>query len=1018
MNSINYSTKYKFVDDNLFLIAKINPKTKKQCLVFQQIDKESRNVIFSRQLTCIHTAVTRISIADYESMINDDSERKKFNNNLLNIISTENLEPIDLELDEKYFAFKSWVQGIAESGLSAILIQDEIERMALINNPISIFLSSCLIKAEPDFIDDYLALIKQSCKNKDIWNKGNENRDNWHRSSLIASVDRIITIIKELDETELLVETVYKLIKFYITESLPTCVINFILEKFDFNILGDLLAELEYDWIVKIYNDSQLEERNRDLIFSFRIETDSEFVNDYLEVIKKEANIKIKRDNSGKEDDRGENPSLKKKVKKIIYVINHIKKEQSRRELSYKFFKLYFTESLPLQVMILIFENINSYTLSNILDNLENDWIKKILNDYIQSIKIKCKNNYEQRESDKIYESWNKQSLRYSISIILTFIERMENPKKRSEVLYSVFKFYFTECLPVYVLNYIFKTVKKKFLREVLSDLERNWVITAYNTPDLKKEHKFLIFSFLIATDSEFLNDYLKVIKLCNSGKDHNRENVSSLKKSVKKFIRVINDIENYRIKKKLLYKLLDLYFTESLPSYILRLIFDTMNKKNHSNILDLMQNMPNNWIVAIHNIEDFYNKKCLFNQFCRKHDLSDLLFIQDYSIWNSTMSHRWRVFDVLKHIDREEINKKARKNNIDSFFIRNCITKVKSKKNTIEELVKHKTKVPKIGSIYEFCVLANYNPKKLKRWLAPQISLHKSYIEKKIPKRKGGYRTLHIPYPKLKRIQVWIKEEILDKLPALQCATGFIKNKSTKNNAKPHCQKKLIIKMDLMDFFPSIKFWQIYRIFRSLRYIHEISIVLTYLCTVPLAKHITHKGNQKEYFLETSFRFLPQGAPTSPGLSNLVLIEADKELQNLTKSLNMSYTRYADDLTFSVNDSEFKIRPFIQKVFNIVRKHHFWVNKKKIKILRPYMQQRVTGLVVNKEVHIPRSYYMRIRGILHKLENYGSEMPLEERKTLKNMVSGMIAYMHSIQPRKAEKMINWYNRIKINVSK
>jgi Retron-type reverse transcriptase len=200
-----------------------------------------------------------------------------------------------------------------------------------------------------------------------------------------------------------------------------------------------------------------------------------------------------------------------------------------------------------------------------------------------------------------------------------------------------------------------------------------------------------------------------------------------------------------------------------------------------------------------------------------------------------------------------------------------------------------------------------------------------------KIPKKSGGMREIVAPSDKLKSYQLWIKENILDKIKISDYATGFKKACSILDNAKIHVGKELVINLDLKDFFPSIKYSQVYKIFSYLGYTNEVSHLLTQLCT-------------------NKYNILPQGSPASPILSNIVTLKLDKRLSNLAKAYECSYSRYADDITFSGSKNIKKIIPLVKA---IIHEEGFEVNENKLRFQYNFQRQEVTGLVVNKCVKI-----------------------------------------------------------------
>ncbi len=232
------------------------------------------------------------------------------------------------------------------------------------------------------------------------------------------------------------------------------------------------------------------------------------------------------------------------------------------------------------------------------------------------------------------------------------------------------------------------------------------------------------------------------------------------------------------------------------------------------------------------------------------------------------------------------------------------------------------------------------------------------NYMVKKIAKRRGGIRLLMAPRPRLRAVQTRILRELLDQLEPHPAAHGFRRGRSILSNARPHVGKKVVINCDLRDFFPSITFPRVCGLLVGLGYTVEIARALAFLCTTRLPL--------------TRRRVLPQGAPTSPALSNLIAYGLDIRLAALAKRLGFTYTRYADDLTFS--GDRVLAGALLKRVRAIVADEGLALNEKKVRTQRRGSCQRVTGLVVNREVTVNRQERRRLRAILHQAGKTGLE--------------------------------------------
>jgi RNA-directed DNA polymerase len=223
------------------------------------------------------------------------------------------------------------------------------------------------------------------------------------------------------------------------------------------------------------------------------------------------------------------------------------------------------------------------------------------------------------------------------------------------------------------------------------------------------------------------------------------------------------------------------------------------------------------------------------------------------------------------------------------------------------------------------------------------------AYRRVRIPKKRGGFRNLDIPDDATKALQRRLLRRVLVGLSAHPAATGFEHGKTIVDNAAPHSGSHVVIRMDVVDFFPSTKSARVLRYFQWVGWGREAAEVLTKLTTW---------GDG-----------LPQGAPTSPRLSNLVNYYLDVQLAAVAKSRKGRYTRYADDITISL-DADLRVRDTIQAVVAVLRFHGYRMHKKeKLRVMRRHQRQYVTGLVVNDTVRLPREIRRRLRATCHRLE-------------------------------------------------
>ena len=248
-------------------------------------------------------------------------------------------------------------------------------------------------------------------------------------------------------------------------------------------------------------------------------------------------------------------------------------------------------------------------------------------------------------------------------------------------------------------------------------------------------------------------------------------------------------------------------------------------------------------------------------------------------------------------------------------------------------------------------------------RWLCfhTEAATRIHYVQFEIPKKSGGTRTLSAPHAKLAAAQEWILANILAKIPTGGAAHGFVPGRSTLTNALPHAGKDVVVNVDLEAFFPSIRFGRVRALFRRLGYSGAVASLLALLCTECPRKKVLYDGTA--YFVATGPRGLPQGACTSPAISNQIARKLDRRLSALMAKLGFAYTRYADDLTFSAPPGlREKVAYLLARVRHICDDEGFRLNLKKTRVQRPESRQSVTGLVVNVAPAVPRDVVRRIR--------------------------------------------------------
>jgi retron-type reverse transcriptase len=271
------------------------------------------------------------------------------------------------------------------------------------------------------------------------------------------------------------------------------------------------------------------------------------------------------------------------------------------------------------------------------------------------------------------------------------------------------------------------------------------------------------------------------------------------------------------------------------------------------------------------------------------------------------------------------------------------------------------------------------------------------------IRKKSGGMRIISAPMPRLKAAQYWILHHVLNKLNFHNAAHGFVQQRSILSNAKEHLNKEVVVNIDLKDFFPSIHFKRVKGLFHKLGYSEKIATIFSLLCTGPLTEEVELDG--KTYYVAKGPRVLPQGAPTSPAITNLLCYKLDCRLQGVAKAMGFSFTRYADDITFSGKDEAAqKVQQLLWRLHRIINEEGFAIHPKKVKVMRKGARQEVTGIVVNKQPGINRKTLHRFRALLNKIEKEGIEGKRWKGGNLVAEIAGYAEFISMVKPTQGTK--------------
>lgn len=273
--------------------------------------------------------------------------------------------------------------------------------------------------------------------------------------------------------------------------------------------------------------------------------------------------------------------------------------------------------------------------------------------------------------------------------------------------------------------------------------------------------------------------------------------------------------------------------------------------------------------------------------------------------------------------------------------------------------------KLPPLVSMRAMGVILGVNPKLITAMARFPKRHYRGFM---IPKRSGGERLIFAPRVFLKTIQWYILRSILETQPLPPYVHGFVTGKGIVSNGMTHKAAPYLLNVDIKDFFDSVKENTVRQLFADLGFGEHVAKTLAGLCT--------YQGS------------LPQGAPTSPYLANLAFGPVDHNIVRLAAEYNLTYSRYADDLTFS--GVERIPRGFLLRLEFILRGYEFRLNTKKTRFSGPGQARYVTGLVVNEKVHPDRKLRRKLRAMFHRAETD----PTQVRQTPQQLL-GWASFVH-----------------------
>jgi len=337
--------------------------------------------------------------------------------------------------------------------------------------------------------------------------------------------------------------------------------------------------------------------------------------------------------------------------------------------------------------------------------------------------------------------------------------------------------------------------------------------------------------------------------------------------------------------------------------------------------------------------------------------------------------------------------------------------------KSDISKLLKNN--LPTIDNALDLAVVLGTTINEL-RFLAYTRSVattthYKRYV---VPKKSGGQRLIAAPMERLKKVQTAILKTILYKISLHPAAHGFIPERSIVSNADPHTKAAVVVNMDLQDFFPTFTYKRVKGLFVKLGFSEQIAITLALICTEPQEDRVEVDG--QIFYVETGERRLPQGAPSSPAISNIICKRLDYRIAGAAKKLGFKYTRYADDMTFSSTDqSNANLQKLLWQAKEIIKDEQLVLHPDKLRIMHQGKRQEVTGIVVNDKPNVDRKTVRQFRALLHQIETTGIEGKawngVAEKGKLLNTIQGFANYYKMVNP---EKGVAYWQRTRAIVKK
>jgi hypothetical protein len=302
-----------------------------------------------------------------------------------------------------------------------------------------------------------------------------------------------------------------------------------------------------------------------------------------------------------------------------------------------------------------------------------------------------------------------------------------------------------------------------------------------------------------------------------------------------------------------------------------------------------------------------------------------------------------------------------------------------------------------------------------------PSHGCPRRYQYRWIRKRSGGSRLVESPIPRLKTIQRRFADAVVSRIPPHNAAHGFCPGRSIVTNAREHVGRRVVLKLDLLDFFATITGARVTRLFLVAGYPEPVARLMAGLATNQVPSEVWKLPTapvQGALVLRARqllrLPHLPQGAPTSPALANLCAYRLDVRLAKLAAAAGATYTRYADDLAFS-GDARFErgAERFAIHAHAVALEEGFEINTRKTRLMRRGQRQQIAGVVVNERPNVSRADFEALKATLYNCVRHGTQGQNRARSTdFRSHLLGRISHVSALHPERGRKLKRMFEQI------